>query len=186
MHLSRRNLLKAGLSLTALTVASPAFAMFQLSPYTYGGRDGGKKTLKFFNTHTLESTEAMFFDGTFDQQGLEKIYHILRDHRSGEVAPIDKDLLVMLHDLKVTLDTNEPFHIISGFRSEKTNAMLRQNSEGVAKKSFHMKGMAIDIRVPGINTQGLCDLAKDSERGGVGYYAPSDFVHLDTGPVRSW
>ncbi|MCI5050044.1 MAG: DUF882 domain-containing protein [Rickettsiales bacterium] len=186
MNLSRRQFLQgSAAAATSLVIAPSAMATYQITPYAFS-EASKKKTLSFYHTHTGESLETVFYDGGLVRDGLVKANRILRDHRSGDVIEMDSELLFTLHDIKEQLGTDEPFHIISGYRSPKTNAMLRSKGKGVAKKSFHMRGMAIDIRVPGIKTSGIRDLAKEMQRGGVGYYSSSDFVHLDTGPARFW
>jgi len=102
------------------------------------------------------------------------------------VHPIDPALLDILFDLQQRADRDEPFQVICGYRSPATNAMLHRRSEGVAVHSMHLQGRAIDIRLGGYSTRELADHARGLGRGGVGYYAQSDFVHVDTGPVRSW
>ncbi len=111
---------------------------------------------------------------------------MLRDFRTGEAHVIDPGLLDLLHDLNSKLETGEAFKVISGYRSPQTNGMLHEHSSGVASKSLHMQGMAIDIRVPGRALTSLHDAALQLGRGGVGYYPNSDFVHVDVGRVRKW
>ena len=96
------------------------------------------------------------------------------------------DLLDLMYAMQLKLDTSEELNIISGYRSPQTNASLRAKSKGVAKRSYHMKGMAVDIRVPNRNVGKVYDAAMDLRVGGVGYYPRSDFVHIDVGPVRRW
>jgi uncharacterized protein YcbK (DUF882 family) len=125
-------------------------------------------------------------DGSYQQQGLAEIYNLLRDFRTGVVNPIDTQLLDVLHNLALKLDANKPFHVISGYRSPKTNAMLAKNSSGVARHSLHMDGLAVDIRLPGRDLSSLHRAALSMKAGGVGYYPVSDFVHVDVGRVRQW
>jgi uncharacterized protein YcbK (DUF882 family) len=125
-------------------------------------------------------------DGRLVPDALAAIDYHLRDFRTGDVRPIDAGLLDLLHRLSSVMDYQEPIHVISGYRSPKTNAMLAKRSNGVAKKSYHLRGMAIDIRLP---ERGLAELRRAAQGlalGGVGYYPKSDFVHVDTGPVRTW
>jgi uncharacterized protein YcbK (DUF882 family) len=110
----------------------------------------------------------------------------LRDHRADEVENIDTDLLDLLFALRKTLETREPFHVISGYRSAKTNATLRAAGSGVAPNSLHRLGKAIDIRTPGRELRVLHEAAVALKGGGVGYYPKSDFVHVDVGRVRYW
>ena len=149
-----------------------------------------ERTLSLFNTHTGERLKAVYCcDGIYQNDVLSRINHILRDFRHNEVKPIDPKLLDLLHELGGTLGTDAPFHIISGYRSPVTNAMLREQGgthTGVATTSLHMVGKAIDIRIPGVGLQNLRRAAQSLKLGGVGYYPSSNFVHVDTGRVRTW
>ena len=107
-------------------------------------------------------------------------------HDAGQLGAIDPELLDLLYDLRNELDSEGTFEVISAYRSPKTNEMLRANSSGVAKNSQHLRGTAIDIRLRGTRTNKLRDAAWEMQRGGVGYYEMSDFVHVDTGRVRRW
>jgi uncharacterized protein YcbK (DUF882 family) len=145
------------------------------------------RRLAFLNTHTGERLEACYCRaGRYDAAALKDINHILRDHRTGDVGAIAPDLLDLLHGLGRRIETPQPFHVISGYRSPATNAALHSKSRGVASQSLHMHGKAIDIRVPGIQTGELKTLALSLAAGGVGYYPQSDFIHVDIGRVRSW
>ncbi len=147
----------------------------------------GERRLAFYNLHTGERTAATYWaDGSYLTDGLSEINHLLRDFRTGEVRAIDRRLLDLLYALQDTLDTRDPFHVISGYRSPKTNASLASTGRGVAKQSLHMRGMAVDIRLPGQRLGDLRDAAKALRGGGVGYYAGSNFVHVDIGRVRYW
>lgn len=146
-----------------------------------------RRTLAFYNTHTDESLQVCYFEqGAYREDGLVEIARILRDHRTDTVKPIDTALLDLLFAVKCRIRPRGPFHVISGYRSQSTNEMLRRNTSGVAKKSYHTKGQAVDIRLPGYNTSGLRNLCVKMNAGGVGYYSRSDFVHLDIGPIRTW
>ena len=103
-----------------------------------------------------------------------------------EVAAIDPRLFDFLYALRRAMDSEAPFHVISGYRSPGTNARLRQRSKGVAKRSLHMRGMAVDVRLPGRELKDLMRTAKRLNAGGVGYYPKSNFIHVDTGRVRFW
>jgi len=127
-----------------------------------------------------------FADGRYDPATLARVNHFLRDFRTGEVHTIDRGVLDILSAVRSRADRDDPFHVISGYRSPHTNALLRSRSEGVAAHSLHMEGRAIDVRLPGFATKKLREIALGMRRGGVGYYAASDFVHLDTGRVRFW
>lgn len=146
-----------------------------------------EKILAFHNLHTLEDLEVVYWRrGSYLPGALEEINYIFRDRRTEEIHTINPALLDLLHTLKHRLNTDAPFELVCGYRSPKTNAMLRRKNHGVAKRSLHLKGMAVDIRVPGYRTAALRDVAMSLKAGGVGYYPKSRFVHLDVGPVRSW
>lgn len=122
-----------------------------------------------------------------NRRALAKVNVFLRDHYSGDIGVIDPALVAMLAQLRRELDTDRRIDIISGFRSSATNAMLRKRGGGgVAKRSKHMDGMAVDIRIPGVPLADVRDAAIDLKLGGVGYYRKSQFVHLDTGRFRTW
>ena len=146
-----------------------------------------RKRLAFYNTHTGESLDLCYYDrGVYCPEALDRLNHLLRDHRTGQVHDIDPRLLDNLYALSRKIGRHSPFHIISGYRSPETNAMLRKKTSGVARTSFHTKGRAIDIRLPGYSTQRLRNACIAMKSGGVGYYADSNFVHIDTGPIRCW
>ncbi len=146
-----------------------------------------ERWLELHNTHTSESLAVAFErDGEFVTASLAGLTQILRDHRSGEAHPIDVRLYAQLADLAQVAGVEPRFEIISGYRSPSTNAKLADNSSGVAKRSLHMEGRAIDVRLRGVSCAKLRDLALEAARGGVGFYRRSDFVHLDTGRVRAW
>ncbi len=149
--------------------------------------EGPERTLSFHHTHTGETLSATYWaDGRYLEDGRQVINQILRDWRTDEVAAIDLRLFDFLYALRRKMDSDAPFHIISGYRSPKTNASLRQHSNGVAKRSLHMRGMAVDVRLPGSELKHLVRAAKRLKAGGVGYYPKPDFIHIDTGRVRSW
>lgn len=181
-QISRRAFLTAVscLPLTrALSAASVASAPYVSSLPT--------RALQFAHTHTGERLTVEYYaDGSYLADALQTVNRFLRDFRTGEVHEIDAGLLDVLHQLTTLTGTSRPFQVISGFRSPLTNAMLRQRSEGVAAGSLHMKGQAIDIRLADIPLPKLRNAALAVGRGGVGFYPRSDFVHVDTGRVRTW
>lgn len=143
--------------------------------------------LSFFNTHTNEALSTEYCrSGCLVVPSLEKIDYILRDDRVGEVKKIDVRLLDLLNTLGRKIAAEQPYHVISGYRSPQTNAYLREHGHGVAEHSLHLLGQAIDIRVPGVKLQDLYRRAVSLRLGGVGLYSASDFVHVDVGPVRTW
>jgi uncharacterized protein YcbK (DUF882 family) len=177
-----------------VTAAAAAAALLptrtMASALPSAGAGAPDRVLSFFNTHTGERlTTAYCCAGEYQPEALQAIDYILRDFRANEIKAIDPTLLDLLHELGGTLDADQPFHIISGYRSAKTNALLRARGgahTGVASGSLHMVGKAIDIRVPRVRLDHLREAARSLQRGGVGYYPASDFVHVDTGRVRYW
>jgi len=177
--LPRRSFLSC-LAGTALALAAPGVLASSAIP----ARD---RELSFYNIHTGEKLSATFWsDGNYLDDGIEQISWLFRDHRAGSAYPIDPKLLDLLYRLQSTVERQGEFHVISGYRSPATNDMLRKTSSGVAKKSYHMLGRAVDVRLPGFDTRMLYKAAKSLRSGGAGYYASSNFVHLDTGRARYW
>jgi len=147
------------------------------------------RRLAFDNIHTGEKLKVEYWtEGQYIPDALVQVNHVLRDFRSGDVHPIAPQLLDLLSALRERLETTEPVSVISGYRSPTTNAMLRGEHEhsGVASKSLHMQGMAIDIRIAGRSLATVRTAALAQRLGGVGYYPQSDFVHVDVGRVRTW
>jgi uncharacterized protein YcbK (DUF882 family) len=143
--------------------------------------------LAFKNLHTGESLATTYrAGGQHLPEACRRIDRLLRDHRTGEVAPISTQLLDALYDLRGRLGSAAPFEVISGYRSPKTNAALANAGSGVARRSLHMRGMAIDIRLPGRSLRRLRAAAVAMKAGGVGFYPRSGFIHLDVGRVRYW
>lgn len=147
----------------------------------------GKRTIAFYHTHTSEELNITYArQRAYDIDALRRVNHFLRDHRTGDIHPIDPRLLDLLYNIQRVSGHRGVFEVISGYRSPKTNAMLRKKSSGVAERSLHLVGRAIDVRMSGIKTRELGRIALHLKQGGVGYYAKSDFVHLDTGKARFW
>lgn len=143
--------------------------------------------LRFYHQHTREQLDVVYRDGfRYRRDALEKINTLLRDFRTGQIHPIDPALLDILYAIQTQTGSVSEYEIVSGFRSPKTNAMLRNQTSGVAEHSLHVKGRAIDLRLTDLSTKVLRETALDLGRGGVGYYPKSNFVHLDTGRARSW
>lgn len=213
MHLSRRSLIRVGAggaAIGAMGAVVPAWANTALtngSPQSIDdlleatratspaaasvvqpmGAQKAVRKLSLYNLHTSEKCTVVYKDcGQCVPDALAEVNHVLRDWRNDEVHPIDTRLLDLLADLHVQLGTNDPFNVISGYRSPQTNALLHERSSGVASKSLHMQGMAIDIRLPDTQLRRVRDTALAMGRGGVGYYESSNFVHVDVGRVRRW
>ena len=146
-----------------------------------------ERILRLHNLHTGENLKATYWaEGQYLAEEIAALNRVLRDHRSNETYRMDQRLFDMLHVLQQQVGSDGTFHVISGYRSPKTNAMLNRNSSGVAKRSLHMQGRAIDIRLPGVELKHLRQAALNMKAGGVGYYPRSDFIHIDTGRTRFW
>ncbi len=145
-------------------------------------------SLSLYNLHTGESFEGIYWaDGDYDPSALKDINELLRDHRTNGVIDIDPRLLSILYLVKNKVgNPSRPFSIISGYRSPETNRKLAKNNSGVAINSYHIKGRAVDLRLPGTDTRQLQAAGLSLRVGGVGYYEKSNFLHLDTGPFRTW
>jgi len=145
------------------------------------------RALAFVNTYTNDRfSDTYWRDGSYIPNALAAINTVMRDHRTGEVYAMDPNLLDLLHTLHSLVEATAPFQIISAYRSPETNATLASRSDGVATRSLHMQGKAIDIRIAGIELTRLRDTAISMQAGGVGYYEASNFIHVDTGRVRRW
>ena len=147
----------------------------------------GALSLSFVHTHTGETLSVDYHtNGVYQANSLAQVNEFLRDFRTGELHAMDPHLLDILYQLQVLADRDVTYEVISAYRSPETNSALHQHSTGVAEHSLHMEGRAIDVRMTGLSTRTLRDHALSLGSGGVGFYAKSDFVHLDTGRVRSW
>ncbi|TXC67491.1 DUF882 domain-containing protein [Piscinibacter aquaticus] len=143
--------------------------------------------MSFSHLHTGERLEVEYFSaGRYLPDALGAVNRLLRDFRTGDVGTMDPALLDLLHALRERAGSCQPYEIISGYRSPATNRMLHERSSGVATKSLHMSGQAIDIRVADVPLADLRQAALSLQRGGVGFYPGSNFVHVDTGRVRAW
>lgn len=182
LHHERRWFLRRGaqLALAGSTLSS-------LVPAAWASNSPSRR-LHLSHTHTGESLDLTYTSGArYLPQALQKVNHFLRDHYSGEVGNIDPHLLDLLHAVRETLGTQRPFHVISGYRCPATNDRLRNTrGGGVARRSLHMDGKAIDVRLPGVPLNALRDAALSLKAGGVGTYTRDRFIHMDTGRPRSW
>lgn len=146
-----------------------------------------ERRLHVINTHTGEELDARYFvGGAYSPEQLGALDWLLRDYRTSEVLTMDSRLFDLLHELALAAGREPRYEIISGYRSPATNAVLAATTDGVSSHSLHMEGRAIDVRMVGLPSIALRDLALARQDGGVGYYPVSDFIHLDTGRVRSW
>jgi uncharacterized protein YcbK (DUF882 family) len=149
--------------------------------------EAAPKWVSLYNLHTDEKLQAVYWEnGTYVPDALDALNNVLRDHRTGEVAPMNVKLFDMLTDIHSKTETKAAFQVISGYRSPASNALLSERSGEVAKHSLHMDGKAMDIYLDDVALDRLRAVALDLKRGGVGYYPDSKFVHVDVGPVRRW
>ncbi|NIV18920.1 MAG: DUF882 domain-containing protein [Woeseiaceae bacterium] len=156
---------------------------------TQGTAVSKSRELTFYHTHTGKRLHVVYReDGKYVRSGLDQINRFLSDFRTGDIVDMDPELLDLIYDVRESLGSDGTFQVISAYRSPKTNEMLRNRSasSGVARESQHLLGKAIDVRLEGVKTAQLRDAAVGLQRGGVGYYESSDFVHMDTGRVRRW
>jgi uncharacterized protein YcbK (DUF882 family) len=144
--------------------------------------------LRLFHTHTGESLDVVYRNSSaYIPAALAKLDYFLRDHRTGDVRHYDPRLFDLLYELVEAAGRPQArFDVVCGYRTPWSNTYLRTHGHGVARHSLHMQAMAIDIRLPGTSTAKLRDLALALREGGVGYYAASDFIHVDVGRVRRW
>jgi len=145
------------------------------------------RSIFVYNTHTGESLRTVYWaDGHYIRDAVKDVNWILRDHYTDEARPMNAGVLDVLSHLRERLETREPFLVVSGYRSPATNHMLYLRGDGVALHSYHIKGMAIDLRIERRSLAQLHNAAMSLRAGGVGYYPASDFVHVDCGPIRYW
>ncbi|MBR9972130.1 DUF882 domain-containing protein [Magnetospirillum sulfuroxidans] len=177
--LSRRLFLGAGIGAAAtMTLTSPLEAAVRAMP---------ERALNLYNIHTGEWLKTVYWaDGRYIAKSLAQVSHLLRDHRSDDDHPMDPRLLDLIAATHRRLGSKGAIHIISGYRSPATNALLAAATDGVAQGSLHMSGKAVDIRIPGTTIRTVGRAAKSLRGGGVGTYLNSKFVHVDTGRIRYW
>jgi len=179
--ISRRGLLRAfaATAITAVPYSANAFNILK------GG--GDIRRIKMRSGRTGESIDMVYWvEGKYINEALDEVSYFMRDWRSDSVINIDRrsiDIMAAVHNL---LETNEPYMMLSGYRTAQTNAMLRSKSRGVAKKSLHIKGQAADLRLASRSTGQMAKAAASTAAGGVGRYSRSNFVHMDSGPLRTW
>lgn len=164
-------------------------ALLLCAPGLMASAAAAERSLTFYNIHTKETTTVAFKrDGEYIPEGLKKLNHVMRDWRQDEPTDMDPELLDLIWEVYRELGSKKPIHLISGYRSEKTNNKLRRTVGGQAKKSQHILGKAADLHFPDVDVKTLRNSALVREVGGVGYYPKSGipFVHMDTGRVRHW
>jgi len=182
-HLPARRRFLARTTGLIATATLPAWVRANINPDASEGR-----SLEFLHTHTRERIGLVYAVGDqFVPYSLGRLNRFLRDHYTGEIGRMDPLLFEQLHRVRGLLGAHMPYEVISGYRCPETNGRLRgKGGGGVARKSLHMEGRAIDVRLPGVPLAELRDAARSLQAGGVGFYPDSQFVHIDTGRVRQW
>ncbi|MGE0151143.1 MAG: DUF882 domain-containing protein [Reyranellaceae bacterium] len=179
---------RAFLSFSAAATVALSSSSLLAAPAVAGkATAAGTRTFSFVNLNTTESGKLLYWEnGQYIDQALQDISQALRDPHNGQVHQISPQLLDLVVGLQRKLNTANSVHIVSAFRSQETNDEMAAKSRGVAKRSYHLDGMAIDLRVPGRGLNQVRGAALQLAGGGVGYYPRSNFVHVDVGPVRRW
>ncbi len=193
-HTARRNFLRksvaASFAFSVAAAVTPAFATNSHRARAKGAKpiiSTEPRQLNLRNIHTGEKLQTVYWqDGDYLESAHLDISHLMRDHRENETMLMDQPLMDMLWQVQQAIDPAMQFDVISGYRTPKTNAMLRQRSNGVAKFSLHMVGRAVDISTHNVPLSEIRKAALKLKAGGIGYYPKSRFVHLDTGPFRAW
>ena len=179
--LSRRALLAA----FAATAVSSAPTYANATGFLRGG--GDIRRIRMYSGRTGERIDMVYWiDGKYIKDALREVNHFMRDWRTSDTINMDTrtiDIMAAAHNL---MDANDPYMLLSGYRSPKTNAMLRSKSRGVARNSLHLKGQAADVRLNSRTVSQMARAALACRAGGVGKYSRSNFVHMDCGEVRSW
>jgi uncharacterized protein YcbK (DUF882 family) len=179
--ISRRGLLGAFAATTV--IAAPTYS--SAAGFLRGG--GDIRRLKMYSGRTGESIDTIYWiEGNYIPEAMTEVNRFFRDWRNGQTHQIDTRTIDIVAATQNLLDNNQPYTLISGFRSPQTNAMLRSNSSGVARNSLHLQGQAADLRMQGRSVNQLARAAASCSAGGVGRYSGSNFVHMDCGAVRSW
>lgn len=179
--ITRRGLL--GVFAAATVAAAPTYS----NAFGLLRGAGDIRRVKMYSGRSGESVDAIYWiDGKYIPEVLKEINHFMRDLRADsaiKMNPGNLDIIAATHHM---LDVNEPYMLLSGYRTPATNAMLRDHSRGVARNSLHMKGMAADLRLKSRSVSQMASAAQACNAGGVGHYNRSNFVHMDCGPVRTW
>jgi uncharacterized protein YcbK (DUF882 family) len=183
--ITRRRMLAGAAALSGTAALTGTSALW---PRTlHGATDAAARRIALTNLHTGERLDVEYFrDGSYAPAALAALEVLLRDFRNGEKHAIDPKLLDYLVDVAAKIGVPPVYSVISGYRSPETNEHLHERSSGVSQHSLHMQGRAIDVRMSGVDCQELAARAEVLQRGGVGYYRASNFVHLDTGAFRTW
>jgi len=173
---------------TRRTLLVGAAASLILCPFRGASASvGDLRRVNLYNPRTDERLDAIYYThGEYIPGAMVAINRILRDFRTDEATRMDNRLVDIVSATQYMIGHDRPFSVISGYRSQRTNDALRRRSSGVAKNSYHVRGMAMDLRMKGVNVETIANIGKALGSGGVGRYTSSNFVHLDSGPMREW
>ena len=172
---------------TRCSIAAALALMFGGATLQAAKAAGETRTISFHHAHTNENLTVTYkVNGRYDEEALKKINYVLRDWREAQPIKMDPELIDLLWEVHRETGSREPIWVVCGYRSPETNTMLRKRSRGVAQHSQHMLGKAVDFFIPGVSVDEMRAAGLRAQRGGVGYYPSSNFVHLDTGSVRHW
>ena len=176
---SRRNFIKPAATVTAGLLAPADWVR---------AATGRERMIKMFNPHTGESIRAVFWTPEYGyiQPAMDEISRFFRDFRQNQIVSVDIDLLNILHYMQSNVGNSSTIELHSGYRSPATNSMLARRSKNVGKQSYHMKAQAADISIRGYNSRQLRAMAQRLNAGGIGIYRGSNFIHVDSGPIRTW
>lgn len=178
--LDRRALLSRLGAAATMLVCTPA------APSILKGA-GDIRKVKLINKRTDEWVDTVFWiEGSYIPEAMAAISHILRDWREDEVKSFSPATIDIISGMSRRMECDEAIEVISGYRSAKTNAMLRSRNRGVARNSYHMRAMAVDLTLKSRTVAQMSLAARSLSAGGVGTYTRSNFVHVDSGPVRTW
>ncbi|MEL7175689.1 MAG: DUF882 domain-containing protein [Pseudomonadota bacterium] len=178
---TRRGIL-AAFAATAVT-AAPTYS--KAAGFLRGS--GDVRRIHMYSGRTGETIDMIYWiDGKYIKDGMREVNYFMRDWRQDSATNMDTRTIDIMAAAHNTLNTSEPYLLLSGYRTAKTNAMLRARSGGVAKKSLHMKGQAADLRLKSRSVSQIAQAAAACRAGGVGRYSSSNFVHMDCGQVRTW
>ena len=182
-HLSRRRLLAnvSAIAVIGAVIGPPAFPALARAPA------GNSRRLKLLRYHGGARLTAHYYrNGSYQAAVLKQINRLCRDQVQNEATEMDPALIDFMYEVCRAVNSKATVHVISAYRTARTNMMLRGKSTNVSKKSLHMQGRAIDIRIPPHAAEEVAEAARSLHMGGVGLYRKSGFVHLDTGPARFW
>ncbi len=179
---TRRSIIKAGALFTAC-FAAPSLAHASVN----AAFRTPVRSVFLLNPHTGDKLKTVYWEnGQYHSEPLKDIAYVMRDQHTEDMSPIDPKLMDILHALQTTLRTNNPFEVVCGYRTPRSNAFIYKHERGVGKNSYHMYGRAVDIRLADRSASSIQRAAWSLQQGGVGYYPRADFVHIDTGGVRRW